>query len=169
MRHHYHLQHGRIILRPLEERDIEELRVLRNKNLEFFFDSVEITSEAQRAWYERYLQKEDDVMFAVERSDKPGEFIGAIAIYNINPQTGIAECGRTVLDKEKAPLKGIGTETTAAACHVAFSQMGVKKIVAEILKSNERILTVDTRAGFVVTGENGENWCIEMTPETIRI
>ena len=131
MRHHYHLQHGRIILRPLEERDIEELRVLRNKNLEFFFDSVEITSEAQRAWYERYLQKEDDVMFAVERSDKPGEFIGAIAIYNINPQTGIAECGRTVLDKEKAPLKGIGTETTAAACHVAFSQMGVKKIVAE--------------------------------------
>lgn len=169
MRHQYRQTYKRIMLRPLERRDIEQLRILRNSNLEFFFDSSQITQEAQQAWYERYLQKENDVMFAVELVDKPGEFIGAIAIYDIDLKKGTAECGRTVIDKEKAPLKGIGTETTAAACHVAFSQIGVQKIVAEILKSNERILKVDTRAGFIVTGENGDNWCIEMTPETIRI
>ena len=169
MRHNYHFQHGRISLRPLEERDIEELRVLRNKNQEFFFQSSQISEEQQKEWFQRYLAKNDDVMFAVELVERPGEFIGAIAIYDIDPNSGIAECGRTVLDKDKAPIKGIGTEVTAAACYVAFSQMGVKKIVAQILKSNERILKVDTRAGFVVVGEEGENWCIEMTPDTIHM
>lgn len=167
MEHNYQFKYNRIFLRPLEARDIEELRILRNKNREFFFQSCQISEEQQKAWFQNYLSKNDDVMFAVELIDRPGEFIGAIAIYDINQTSGVAECGRTVLDKDKAPLKGIGTEVTAAACHVAFTQLGVKKIIAEILKSNKRILKVDTRAGFVVVGENGDNWCIEMTPDTI--
>lgn len=166
MEHQYGCKYKSIVLRPLEEKDIEELRVLRNKNQEFFFDSDPISKESQEKWFKHYLTKNNDIMFAVELVDKPGEFIGAIAIYDIDDK-GVAECGRTVLDKEKAPIKGIGTEVTIAVCNLAFTKMGIKKIVAEILKSNERILKVDTRAGFVVVGENGDNWCIEMTPETI--
>lgn len=167
MKHQYRCIYKKILLRPLEKKDIEELRVLRNKNQQFFFNSSEISKESQEKWFEKYLTKNNDYMFAVELVDKPGEFIGAIAIYDIDEKTGIAECGRTVLDKEKAPIKGIGTNVTVAACNLAFTQIGIKKIIAEILKSNERILKVDTRAGFVVVGENGDNWCIEMTPETI--
>lgn len=169
MLHSYTFQHNSVVLRPLEEKDIEELRVLRNKNQEFFLNSLQITPEQQKGWFRHYLEKDDDVMFAVELAEKPGEFIGAIAIYNIDRNTGTAECGRTVIDKEKAPIKGIGTEVTASVCHVAFSQMGIRKIVGEILKSNERIMKVDKRAGFVVVGENDACWLIEMTPETIRL
>ena len=57
-------------------------------------------------------------------------------------------CGRTVVDKGLAPEKGIGLMATKAVCLFGFEQLGLKKIVGGVLKSNERIIKVDTRAGF---------------------
>lgn len=168
MRHHYEIEYRHILLRPLEVRDIEELRVLRNQNQEFFLNGMHITSEQQKLWYEKYLEKSDDVMFAIELLNNPGVFVGAIALYDMDEATKIAECGRTVIDKGKAAIKGIGTEVTAAVCQIGFTQLHIEKIVASILKSNERILKVDTRAGFVVVGETEDCFNIEMTPDTIR-
>ena len=167
MKHNFSLRYGHIILRPLGRKDIEELRVLRNKNKEFFFDSSEITTKQQKEWYEKYLKKENDIMFAVELAEDAGKFIGAIALYDIDIENGTAECGRTLIDKEKAPIKGLGTEATVAVCHIGFSEFKFKKISGLVLKTNARVLKSDARAGFVITGEKDNYFILEMTPQTI--
>lgn len=167
MRHSYEIRYKRVFLRPLEERDIEELRILRNKNREFFNDSRLIPPEQQKVWFRRYLEKNDDVMFAVELAGDPGRFIGATAIYNIDPAGGTAEWGRLVIDRDKTALRGLGAEVIAAACHFAFAGMGVRRVDFELFKSNERARRTYMRAGGVIVGEDEKKWYMEMTPDTI--
>ena len=47
MQHDYTILSKRIFLRPIEEADIENLRVLRNSKRQFFLGSDEITPEMQ--------------------------------------------------------------------------------------------------------------------------
>lgn len=169
MKHLYKYEYERIMLLPLEESDIEELRILRNQERQFFSTTGIITQENQKKWYESYLKKKNDIMFKVVKKDAPDCFVGAIAVYDISDDLATAEVGRTVIDKNKAPEKGIGMEATKAVCKFAFDVLHVKKIVAEVLKTNERIIKVDQRAGFYITGEVDENtYSIEMTPESIN-
>lgn len=171
MKHDYEYEYGRIILKPLEWDDIEQLRVLRNQEKQFFLEQTEIEEDSQKKWYERYLEKDNDIMFKVVKKDKPEEFIGAIALYAIDWEKGTAEAGRTVIDKKKSPEKGIGQEATKAVCRFGFEKLKLKKIVGEVLKTNERIIKVDLRAGFRIVGEseNGELYLIEMTQDTIEL
>lgn len=168
MKHEYRFEYGRIVLEPLEESDIEQLRVLRNSQKQFFISQDEIESEAQKQWYERYLNNSRDIMFRVVKKENQKEFIGAIALYDIDSKKRTAECGRTVIDKAKAPEKGIGMEATKAACLFGFEVLGLQKIVGEVLKTNERIIKVDLRAGFQIVGEDENLFFIEMTRSQIN-
>lgn len=169
MKHNLEFEYGRIVLKPLEEVDIEELRVLRNKESQYFSSAIEILPEQQREWYKKYQFQTNDIMFKVVKKDKPEEFIGAIAVYDIDEQKHTAVVGRTVIDKIKAPEKGIGMEATKAVCKFAFEKLGTKKIVASVLKSNERIIKVDTRVGFKIVGDiDNDTYAIELTPETLN-
>ena len=170
MKHSHHFEYGRVILSPLMEEDIEELRVLRNKEKSSFLTKSDIDRESQINWYKRYLEKEDDIMFKISHRDKPEEFIGAIAVYDIDTEKRIAEVGRTVVDKEKNAQAGIGLEATKGICLFSFVVLGIDKRVAQILKSNERILKVDTRAGFYIVGDHDDSsYDIEMTKDTINL
>lgn len=169
MKHTYTFEYKRIKLRPLEEADIEKLRILRNQLKEYFFSQTEITPEMQHEWYANYLEKNNDIMFAIESIAQPGVFIGAIALYDIKWEELTCECGRTVVNKELAPEKGIGMEATIAVCLFGFEMLKLKKVVGEVLKSNERIIKVDTRAGFCIVGEDKNNYLIEMTRDTIKL
>ena len=168
MKHNHVFEYGRIIFMPLEKADIEELRILRNSQKQFFISRHEIDSGAQEQWYEKYLKNPEDIMFKVVKKEKPEEFIGAIALYDIDWENMTSECGRTVIDKLKAPEKGIGMEATKAVCLFGFQVLKLNKIVGEVLKTNERIIKVDLRAGFRIVGENDNLYFIEMTKETIN-
>ena len=169
MEHNYMFGFEDIILKPLLSSDLEELRVLRNKEKNFFATQDEITKEMQEKWYQRYLGKNDDIMFKIVKKTEPEAFIGAIALYDIDQKEKTSECGRTVVDKGLAPEKGIGLMATKAVCLFGFEQLGLKKIVGGVLKSNERIIKVDTRAGFYIVGEDDDFYQIEMTPGSINI
>lgn len=170
MIHNYHYGYKKILLRPLRESDLELLRILRNKNREYFNTSVEIAKEAQMIWYENYIQKSDDIMFAVAKLDDPNGFIGAVSIYNINSEERIAEFGRIIIDKQLAPEKGIGADATRAVCLFAFEELKLALLYATILKTNERIIKVDTKVGFFITGSIDElSYRIEMDRNTLRL
>lgn len=170
MEHEYRINFKRILLRPLKIEDIEPLRILRNKEKKFFLNADEISEDQQLKWFGDYCKKKNDIMFAVEKIDEPDVFIGAIALYNIDWESKTAECGRTVIDKDIAPEPGIGMEATQAVCLLGFDQMKLIKITGEVLKSNERIIKVDLRAGFVIIGDKSDEiYAIEMTRETIKI
>ena len=140
--HKFEFHFKRIILKPLEKDDIENLRVLRNKVSRFFLDNSIITAENQEKWYRHYLQKDNDFMFKVVKRDNPNIFVGAVAIYDIADDYSTAEVGRIMVDKNKAPEKGIGTEVTKAACFFAFDVLKIKELKSEVLKSNMRALEV---------------------------
>ena len=168
MNHSYRIQYKRVLLRPLKEQDIEELRVLRNKNRAFFVDSRYISPDQQKTWFQQYLEKENDVMFAVELTDHPDEFIGAIALYNMRPQTKTMEFGRTLIDKEKAPEKNIGTEAVIAVCRAAFENLKAETVTAEVLKGNEQACRAYAKAGFIIVGEDEKSWRLALKSDKLR-
>src|SRR4030042_1434550 len=88
----------RLVFKPIDEKDIEWLRDSRNKYKDNFFDSHEITTEQQKAWYVKYRDNGNDKMFIVKL--KSGEQIGTIAIYNIDVSNRSAELGRVLLLEE---------------------------------------------------------------------
>lgn len=167
MKHSYEFEFKRIILKPLEQEDIESLRILRNRERQYFATQQEIAKEGQEKWYQSYLKKEDDIMFKIVKKENPEEFIGAIALYDINPENKTAEFGRTLVDKTKAPEKGIGTDATKAVCLFGFDIINVEKIVGEALKTNKRILKVYDRAGFAIVGEEKDMYKLEMTRDML--
>ena len=169
MEHTYEYAYGRVVLKPLERKDIEELRVLRNRERQYFLSQGIIMPEGQITWYDSYLKKENDIMFKVARADRLEKFIGAIAVYDIDKSAGCAEFGRLVIDKEKAPEKGIGLEATVAACNFAFEKLGVSRITAVAVKDNERALKVYAKAGFRVCDDSDEEvYVLEVTRELLR-
>lgn len=170
MKHDYEYSYARIKLLPLERTDIEQLRILRNQQRQYFLSKANISEENQKKWYESYLEKSDDIMFKIVKLENPSVFIGAIAVYNINNKSGYAEFGRVMVDKNLAPEKGIGTEATKAVCKFSFEVLGLKRLTAEVLKTNERAIKAYQKAGFYITGDGDENVVsVEVTRETLTV
>lgn len=157
MKHDYRYDGTELLLRPLEEKDIEPLRLLRNRpeNRKWFFGSGEITQEAQKAWFDRYLTKENDYMFAVFLPQAPDAFVGAIALYDYEPETNSYEVGRLLLDSKNMPRRGMGIQLVAAVCKLA-EQLGERErererqFRAQVFSDNERSLRCFTENGFEI-------------------
>lgn len=68
-------------LRSIDKRDLENLRVWKNNNREFFFHQSFISAEQQAVWFERYLLRDDDYMFMVTSST---HLIGCLAVRKLD-------------------------------------------------------------------------------------
>lgn len=151
MKHCYELKSEKIILKPLEEKDIESLRVLRNQASKFFITQKYITKEQQKQWYKTYLYKQNDYMFKVVLCSNPNEFVGAVALYDVDKEKGTAEFGRIVVDNKKA--QGIGKDIVNAICKFGYEELGLVKIVCTVFKDNEKAVQIYKKIGFEVMKE----------------
>ena len=104
MKHSYELKMDEIILKPLEKEDIEKLRILRNNLSIYFISQKQISKKEQQQWYNAYLKKDDDIMFKVVLADEDNEFVGAVALYDINREKKCAEFGRIIVDNKKVKI-----------------------------------------------------------------
>lgn len=159
MKHDYSYDGAELLLRPLGENDIEPLRLLRNRpeNRKWFFGSDEITQEAQKAWFDRYLTKENDYMFAVFLPQAPDVFVGAAAIYGYDAADNSFEIGRLLLDSKNLPRRGMGATLVESLCELAREIFGSIKLRAEVLADNERSLRCFQKNDFVIDGTTEEN------------
>lgn len=167
MNHSYTYEFKRIILEPLEEKDIELLRLLRNRERQYFINQAEISKEAQIKWYHRYLEKNDDIMFRIVRKSAPDIFIGVIALYDIDWEKKICEFGRILIDREIVKEKGLGFEATVGVTQLGFDILKLNTIVAEVLKTNERVLKIYKRAGYNIIGEKEGLYKLEIKQEEV--
>ncbi len=161
MKHNYSYQGERILLRPLEEQDIEPLRLLRNRpeNRRWFFFADEISEESQRAWYRRYASKENDYMFAATLPSDPKGFIGAIAVYDYQSGDNSFEVGRLLLDSGNPACRGLGKELVRGICRIVenyFPLSVCTALRAEIYDNNERSIRCFQSNGFQAYGERNE-------------
>ena len=142
-------KYDKIILKPLEEENIEDLRLLRNRmeNRKCFIYQKEISKEEQKKWYNKYLENENDVMFSayIEKEEKP---IGYVALYDIDDKKKSCEFGRIIVDKTKISEKGIGFQITKCCCDIGIVKLGMTKIYLEVFSDNIPAFKTYLKAGF---------------------
>lgn len=54
-------------LRTVVEKDLEDLRLWKNQNKQFFFHQSDITVEQQKNWFDGFQKRTNDFMFIVEQ------------------------------------------------------------------------------------------------------
>lgn len=122
-------------LRLIEERDLDRVRELRNRNRRWFFDAGEIDSEQQRAWFAA-LARKPVAFYVIEEDD---HVAGTISITESDEGR---EVGNLILD-ERYRGRGLMRE----AVRQLTSEPG--RYVAEVMPENEASLAVFREAGFV--------------------
>lgn len=147
-------EYENVRLSLIEHEDIEELRLLRNANRKFFLNSSIITKEQQEMWYNNYKTKNSDYMFKVTTLSNPKKIVGMVALYDIRHDLKQCEFGRIIIDHEKIQMPNAGTKVTMAACEIAFTQLGMQRVVLEVLADNIRAYKAYLKAGFVEIPHN---------------
>lgn len=141
---------GVVSLRPVEARDLETILAWRNRDEAriWFKTADKLSLSSHRAWYERYLAKDDDFFFIIEADSTP---VGQCAIYDVDRATGSAEIGRFLAAPDAA---GRGYITRACRQLIAFGvqTLRLSYLYLEVIKNNERAAAIYRRCGFAEEG-----------------
>lgn len=159
MDHNFSCEYKRVILKPLSRNEIEPLRQLRNRPeiRKWFLYSEVISQEEQVQWYEKYIGNPTDFMYAVYLKKAPAIFVGAYAHYNYDKESRIIEGGRLMVDSGTIDERGIGRDIICGATKLAFQNLDIDLIKAEVFVKNERSMRCHMNgAGFYVAGKRLE-------------
>lgn len=137
-----------IDLVPFQMKWVNDFVRIRNseKNRYFFNQPYLITTESQRVWYEQYIQREDDIFWAVLK--KSGEFIGTIRLYNIIPDKSILTQGSFMIDAEDAGEAPYALEAEVLSLDFAFQVLGIKGVINENRSDNKIMNNLSRKFGF---------------------
>ena len=152
MKHNYSAQYENVLLRPLEEGDIENLRMWRNNahQTRFLRQIGHITPEMQKQWYEKYLTNEKELTFAIVETRDLNRMIGSVALYDLNGNT--AEVGKIQIGDPEAGGRGIGRISLVLAMWIGFKKLGLEKIIGVVHQENISAHKNDMRVGFKIVG-----------------
>ncbi|MBR4235532.1 MAG: GNAT family N-acetyltransferase [Clostridia bacterium] len=148
MDHNYSIRYADICLVPFTEAYSEQYRQLRNDpdvNRCFVFHGS-ISKEQQKQWFREYLNKPQEIMFAI--LDKNGQFIGGNSIYDIG--NGSAEYGRLIINKQFSG-NHYGFKATCAAMEIARS-ININNLRLKVYLNNAAAIKIYKTAGFIETG-----------------
>ncbi len=129
-------------LRPLAEDDLPLILAWRNEARIWFKDSTLISMDQHKKWFEKYLEKNDDLHFIVEVDKTP---VGQAAVYHI--QQSKAEVGRFLV----APMhEGKGYIKQACAELVKFCRddLKLRYLFLEVLVTNHKAIELYKKNGF---------------------
>lgn len=147
---------GRVRLRLLEEADLPATLAWRNQAhiRKWFFDSNVITPEQHRAWWARYLQKDDDFVFVIEETETLKSPVGQVALYNIDWTAGTAEFGRLMIGALEARGLGLAQLATGRLVAEALGALQLKEVHLEVVPGNDAALAVYRKCGFIVVSSD---------------
>ncbi|QPC95309.1 GNAT family N-acetyltransferase [Mesorhizobium sp. INR15] len=137
----------------MEERDLETILGWRNRDdvRVWFKTSDKITFTGHVAWYNSYLQKEDDYFFMVEAD---GKSVGQCAIYGVDIEAGSAEIGRFIVAPGMAG-KGYISHSCAELMKFGTGVLNLSYLFLEVLERNEKAIRLYARRGFVEESRSG--------------
>src|SRR5690554_6031255 len=116
----------RIILRAVEDRDVEQLRYWRNhpQLINCHFSTLPVDEAAQRVWYNNYIQTRSHIVFIVE--NEKGESIGYTLIKDIDHKNRNCEIG-IYLDPG-AQGKGYGKDGFLTLTRFCFHELNMHRV-----------------------------------------
>ncbi len=113
----------------------------------WFLSNGGIDEEQQRIWFNRYKERQDDIMFIIKVKED-GEIIGSVALYSIDFEEKNCEFGRMAIGEWQYLGKGYAKEAIKIICRYAFEKLKMKNIYLEVLNSNERAIKLYEKIGF---------------------
>lgn len=154
MRHSFTASYQNIMLCPLEQRDIEKIRVWRNDSAatRFLRPIGKITPEMQQKWFDAYLKDENQIIFAIHETEKLNRMVGSVALYNFKQNS--CEVGRIQIGDPEAHGMGIGRISLVMSMLIGFRNLGLKKITASVHQENISAYRNDMQIGFRVVGNH---------------
>lgn len=151
MQHNYSAAYKNILLRPLEESDIEDLRIWRSQpeNCKYLRNLGNITPQMQKAWFDSYLLNPDEFIFAIVETKELCRLIGSLSLYNFQGKQ--AEFGKILIGDPQAHGRKAGLHAVKAVLGIGFDVLGLDKIVLSVYEANKGAVHVYESAGFQVT------------------
>lgn len=154
MRHNYYGEHLNVALKPLNEDNLESLRVWRNntEQTKFLRPIGEITPEMQQNWFRSYLDDQQHIAFGIYETEKLNRLVGSLAIYDI--KDGRAEIGKIQVGDSEAHGMGIGRTSMVTAMKIGFELLGLTEIYASVHQDNIAARTIYFKIGFQIVGSH---------------
>ncbi len=159
--YHNHLDIG---FRPVEEKDIEILRKLRNDKSTFLnLGTAEMShSEDQYNWWKNHSFNSKNQRYTlVEKNTK--KILGILRILNIDNINSNCEIGVDILPEERN--KGFATKAYKCVLEYLFKHKNMHTIYLKVADFNPKAEILYERIGFVKTGylseylfRNGKYW-----------
>lgn len=151
MRHTYCARDEEIELRPLQKGDLELLRIWRNdRQLSLYLRDIPyISTQSQETWYERYLEDDHTIFFAVVDLEKHA-VIGSVAIYGFFGN--FSEIGKIVIGDPSARGKGLGYKSLLLAMLVGFQYLSIEIFHLDVHEDNIPAKSIYSKAGYYKTG-----------------
>lgn len=140
---------GDLVLRIIEEKDLEHLRIWKNERRESFFFKEIITPEAQFNWFKSLQERPDDYMFVVETS---GCSIGCLGFRYVDECVDVYNVIRARFD---VGGKGVMSKALRLMCSYALESYATSTPSAKVLRSNPA-LSWYQQNGFNVVREHHE-------------
>lgn len=147
-------EHEGIRLRLLAEDDLRQTLAWRNRDgVRHQFKSAALLEwESHHAWFVRYCEKTNDLVFIVEEA-ATGAKIGQAAVYAIDRDKRAAEIGRFVASPEFQG-KGLMRKGIEVLMRFAAVELSLASVYLEVLETNLRAKRLYASLGFVETGSS---------------
>lgn len=138
------LVEGAAILRALRKDDLALTMAWRNHpaSRQWFHSDSEIAWDDHVAWFERYLERDDDYVFILTIDEIP---VAQVSLYDI--AAGDAEFGRLLVDPD-ARGRGIGGLASRLCLQVADELMNLKSLRLEVKEDNQTAIRIYRELGF---------------------
>ena len=141
----------RVILRPLERRDLERSRAWVNDpdNAALLLRVLPVSEIEQERWFENLCTRPDRHVWSVEVD---GQHIGNVGLYKIDLIHRRAEAW-TLLGEPGWRGKGLGRESMGLLLDYGFNGLGLNKIYLHVDRENAIAQNMYKKLGLIIEGE----------------
>jgi RimJ/RimL family protein N-acetyltransferase len=141
----------RVILRPLERRDLEPSRAWVNdpENAARLLRVLPVSEIEQEHWFEKICTCPDRYVWAVSAD---GQHIGNVGLYNVDLIHRRAEAW-TLLGEPGWRGQGLGRESMSLLLDYGFGGLGLHKIYLHVDQENVIAQKMYKKLGFIIEGE----------------
>lgn len=138
---------GKIVdMSPVTEKDLADIIRMRNdpKMMYYLNQPMEITLDSQKAWFEKYQERTDDLYWTIK--DKNGLVVGTNRLYDITADKCVQ--GSLMVDTRYSRTAPYAAEAIMLSLDFAFDVLGVETIVNEDRYDNKNMNSLSRRFGF---------------------